>query len=111
QIEPFGKDAFVVQGTPADLEQGNEMKVVENLLEQFKNFSSEIRFSKREKLVRAMAVQQSIKPGKHLTQDEMKMLVTDLFACVQPNVTASGQPTYIEFKKEYLAGLFSRPSF
>ncbi|MBC7902397.1 MAG: DNA mismatch repair endonuclease MutL, partial [Gemmatimonadaceae bacterium] len=40
QIEPFGKDAFVVQGTPADLEQGNEMKVVENLLEQFKNFSS-----------------------------------------------------------------------
>ena len=23
-IEPFGKDAFIIQGTPADVEQGNE---------------------------------------------------------------------------------------
>jgi len=33
-VEPFGKDTFVIQGSPADLDQGNERMVVENLLEQ-----------------------------------------------------------------------------
>ena len=33
-IEPFGKNAFVVQGTPADVLAGNEKYVLEKLLEQ-----------------------------------------------------------------------------
>src|SRR5690606_39238478 len=32
-VEPFGKNTFVIQGTPAGLEAGNEKGVVENLLE------------------------------------------------------------------------------
>jgi DNA mismatch repair protein MutL len=38
----------------------------------------------------------------------MKALVEDLFRCSTPNTTAAGQPTYIEFKKEYLEKLFIR---
>jgi len=38
----------------------------------------------------------------------MKSLIEDLFNCVQPNVSASGNPTYIEFKKDYLEKLFNR---
>lgn len=108
QVEPFGKDAFVVQGTPADLESGDEKKAIENLLEQYKHFSSEVKFSKREKLVRAMAYQQAIKNGKALTEKEMKSLTDDLFVCMQPNTTAGGNPTYVEFKNEYLEKLFGR---
>jgi DNA mismatch repair protein MutL len=108
QIEPFGKDAFVVQGTPADLETGDEKKAIENLLEQYKNFSSDVKFSKREKLIRAMTYQQAVKSGKILTQKEMQQLVNDLFACAQPNITAGGNPTYIEFKNDYLEKLFGR---
>ncbi len=108
QIEPFGKDAFVVQGTPADLETGDEKKAIENLLEQYKHFSSEVKFSKREKLLRAMAYQQAIKAGKPLAEKEMQVLVNDLFSCAQPNVTAGGNPTYIEFKNDYLEKLFGR---
>jgi DNA mismatch repair protein MutL len=108
QIEPFGKDAFVVQGTPADVETGDEKKAIENLLEQYKHFSSDVKFSKREKLVRAMAYQQAVKIGKSLADKEMQSLVNDLFACMQPNSTAGGNPTYIEFKNDYLERLFGR---
>jgi DNA mismatch repair protein MutL len=108
QIESFGKDSFVIQGTPADLQQGNESNAIESLLEQFKHFSNDLKFSKREKLLRAMAWQQSIKIGKHLGLAEMQALISDLFACAQPNITASGNPTYIEFKMDYLEKLFSR---
>lgn len=107
-IEPFGNHAFVIQGTPADLEQGNEKMIIENLLEQYKHFSSDLKFSKREKLIRSLAWQQAIKPGTALTDKEMHVLVDDLFKCRQPNVTAGGNPTYIEFKRDYLEQLFKR---
>jgi DNA mismatch repair protein MutL len=105
-IEPFGKDSFVVQGTPADLQQGNEKQELENLLEQFKHFSSDLKFSKREKLVRSLARQHAIKPGTALTPREMRALLTDLFQCKQPNTTPDGYPTYMDFKKEALEKLF-----
>ncbi len=107
-VEPFGRAAFVIQGTPADVEQGNEKKSIENLLEQFKHFSGDLKFSKREQLVRTLAVQNSIRSGRSLSQKEMKQLVEELFSCTQPNVTASGKPAYIEFKKEYLEQLFRK---
>ena len=107
-VEPFGKDTFVIQGSPADLDQGNERMVIENLLEQFKHFSNELKFSKREKLVRSLAQQQSIKSGITLSSAEMKALVMDLFACKQSGVTAGGSPTYIEFQKEYINSLFKK---
>ena len=107
-IEPFGKDSFIIQGTPADTPQGNEKGVLESLVEQYKNFSSEIRFSKREKLIRSLARQQAIKPGTLLSEKEMRTLVDGLFACAQHNVTPAGDPTYIEFKKDYVEKLFGR---
>lgn len=107
-IEPFGNNTFVIQGTPADLQPGNEKTTIEKLLEQFKHFSSDLKFSKREKLFRSLAWQQAVKPGTALTEEEMRSLVKNLFACAQSNITASGQPTYIEFKRDYLDQLFRR---
>jgi len=107
-IEPFGKDTFLVQGTPADTGQGNERAAIEQLLEQYKHFSSEVKFSKREKLLRSMAWQQAVKGGVILDQKEMLSLATGLFACGQPNITPSGHPTYIEFRTEYMEKLFGK---
>ena len=70
--------------------------------------SRETPISKREKLVRAMAYQQAVKSGKALADKEMQSLINDLFACAQPNTTAGGNPTYIEFKNDYLEKLFGR---
>jgi DNA mismatch repair protein MutL len=107
-IEPFGNNAFVIQGTPADVSQGNEKLAIESLLEQFKHFSSDLKFSRREKLIRSLAWQQAIKAGSSLTAEEMRTLTAELFKCAQPNVTAGGSLTYIEFKKDYLEQLFKR---
>lgn len=106
-LEPFGQNSYVIQGTPADVEQGNEKQALENLLEQYKHFSSELRFSRREKLIRSMVKQRRVKPGKPLTEKEMRSLVEELFACSQPNMTHEGKPTYIEFKEDYISKLFS----
>jgi len=105
-IEPFGKNTFVIQGTPADVTQGNEKQVIDSLLEQYKHFSNDLKFSKREKLIRSLAWQQSIKAGRQLSEKEMEGLVEDLFKCKQPNSSPNGNPTYLEFKKEQLEKMF-----
>ena len=108
QLEPFGNNTFVIQGTPADVNQGNEKTAIEKMLEQYKHFSNDLKYSKREKLLRSLALQQSIKAGTSLTDKEMKVLVEDLFNCAVPNSTANGKPTYLEFKKDELDKLFGR---
>ena len=105
-IEPFGKNTFVIQGTPADVTQGNEKQVIDSLLEQYKHFSNDLKFSKREKLIRSLAWQQSIKAGRQLSEKEMEALVEDLFKCKQPNSSPNGNPTYLEFKKDALEKMF-----
>lgn len=107
-LEPFGNNTFVIQGTPADLEQGNEKNAIEKMLEQYKHFSSDLKFSRREKLLRSLALQQSIKAGTTLSGEEMKRLLEELFHCAAPNITPNGKPTYLEFKKEEMDKLFGR---
>ena len=107
-LEPFGKNTFVIQGTPADMIQGNEKAAIEKMLDQYKHFSTDLKYSKREKLFRSLALQQTIKAGTPLSQKEMLLLMEELFTCAAPNITPNGKPTYSEFKKAELDKLFGR---
>jgi DNA mismatch repair protein MutL len=108
QIELFGLNTFVIQGTPADVLTGNEKAAIENVLEQYKHFSSDLKFTKREKLLRSMAIQNAIKTGTSLTQKEMQGLVQDLLACEISNATPTGRPTYMNFDKGEIDRMFGR---
>ncbi len=107
-LSPFGQHSFAIQGIPADVSQGNEKLALEKMLEQYKHFSNDLKYSKREKLLRSMALQQSIKPGQQLSQKEADNLIADLFACDIPNSTPTGRPTYMSFKKNELDKMFGR---
>jgi DNA mismatch repair protein MutL len=78
------------------------------MLEQYKHFSTDLKFSKREKLLRSLALQQSVKAGTSLPDTAMKNLLEELFDCEVPNVTPNGKPTWLEFKKDELDRLFGR---
>ena len=108
QVEPFGNNSFVIQGSPADVPDGNEKDSLEKILEQYKHFNMDMSFSKREKLLRSMAWQQSIRPGAFLSQKEMEVLVEDLFSCNINNTTPNGKPVFLEFKKDELVKMFGR---
>ena len=108
QLEPFGKNTFIIQGTPADIVAGNEKTSIENMLEQFKHFSSDLKFSKREKLFRSLALQHAVKSGTSLSQKEMQSLVSDLFNCEISNATPNGKPVYMTFQKDEMDKMFGR---
>ena len=108
QVEPFGNHTFIIQGSPADVPDGNEKNSLEKILEQYKHFNMDMSFNKREKLLRSMAWQQAIKAGTFLSEKEMENLVNDLFNCKISNTTPNGKPVFLEFKKDELDKMFGR---
>lgn len=107
-IEPFGNNSFVVQGTPADVGSGQESSVLEKILEAYKHFNADLKVNKREKLLRTVAMQQSIKPGMILSEKEMNSLLEELFTCHQPGSSPSGKPTIIELSRSQVDAMFQR---
>jgi DNA mismatch repair protein MutL len=105
-LEPFGNNTFVVRGTPADIQSGNEQASIEGLLEQFKHFSHELKVPRREQLIRSMARNNAIPAGKSLSTREMQNIIDELFACSMPNSAPGGKYTYISFKLTDLAKMF-----
>jgi DNA mismatch repair protein MutL len=107
-VEPFGKDSFIIQSTPAGQTDANAKKVIEVLLEHCKHAGSEKIDSLQEKMIRSIAWQQATKAGTPMNEKEMRSLTESLFRCMQPNTAPNGRPVFVEFKKEYLDKLFGR---
>lgn len=108
-IEKGEQNNFTILGIPSDALEGNETHILELLLEQIKHFSSDVKFSRREKIVRCLARQQAIKAGRTLQQNEMQNLVEDLFKCEFPNVGLSSEtPTFIQYKEDAIDRMFCR---
>ncbi|QNK62394.1 DNA mismatch repair endonuclease MutL [Pedobacter sp. PAMC26386] len=94
EVREFGKNTLVIEGIPVDLgsNQINETQLFEHLIEGFKNSQQELKLDKRDALARSMAKNSAIKSGVVLGQQEMNMLIEQLFACKAPNFSISGRP-------------------
>ena len=108
QIEPFGTDTCIIHGIPADLEPGDEVQAIERMLEQYKHFSLDLRFSRREKLVRSLATQRAIRPNKALSVAEAKVLVSEWKQTETPGATPNGKPTFQRLDRGDLEKYFGR---
>lgn len=105
-IQEFGRNSFVIHGFPADIIQGDEKKMVEELIEQYKMNSSVTRLSKRETLAKSLAYSSAIKAGKVLSVEEMKTLIDELFACQNPYTAPNGRFTFITINNDELEKRF-----
>jgi DNA mismatch repair protein MutL len=105
-IQEFGKDSFVVHGFPADIVKGNEIQMIEELIEQYKMNASVNKLAKRDNLAKAIAQSTGIKNGKTLSVEEMKTLIDELFACENPYSTPAGHHTVVTFSKDELEKRF-----
>ena len=49
-----------------------------------------------------------VKAGDAIPQKEMQALIQALFECVNPNITPSGIPVFLEFRKDYIDKMFEK---
>lgn len=107
-LQEFGQNAFVIHGTPADVPAGDEKRMIEKLLEQFKNNQSRLTIDRRESMIRALARSNSIRNGEDLDRKEMKQLVDELFACEKPFMGIDGKATVVKLNLEEIDELFKK---
>jgi DNA mismatch repair protein MutL len=107
-IREFGNNTYVIHGTPADIQKGDEKKMIEKLIEQYKNNRQQLNIDNRESLVRAMAKSTSIKEGQQLSSKEIKQLIDELFACEKPHLSIDGKTAVVVLGMKELEGLFRK---
>lgn len=95
-IEVFGKNSIVVNGTPSDMQDFNVVQTIEGILETYKLNTIDTKLEKHDNLCRAIAKSMSIKYGKVLETEEMKLLLNHLMQCENPLYTANGKTVMME---------------
>ncbi len=108
EIEPFGKNTIVVQGTPAELGEFNTQEMVEGILETYKLNTFDVKIDPFENMCRSMAKSACIKYGKSLEKEEMDLITEHLFLCENPMYTPGGKATIMEMGKTDLEAYFKK---
>ncbi len=107
QFEIFGKNTIIVSGIPADI-KGGEKELFEGLMEQFKRNQAELALPLKENLARSLAKRAAIKSGQKLEHEELNSLLAGLFACMNPNFSPEGIPTFFIFDTSKIESYFAR---
>ena len=77
------------------------------MMELYKWNAGHDNIPQRENIARSLARFAAIPPGRGLAGPTMNALIDQLFGCKEPQLTAYGQPTYIQYSLENLNMLFT----
>ncbi|MGW8317286.1 MAG: DNA mismatch repair endonuclease MutL [Bacteroidales bacterium] len=91
-IRDLGNNNVVIHGLPSDVALSKAEGTLESMLEQFKSMEGLMDIEPRDRIARAAAKASAIEYGRPLSDEEMKELVDQLFACSNHNYTPSGKP-------------------
>jgi len=91
-LDEFGENTFIVNGTPADMNNHPAKDVLENIIENYKKQLKTQKIDKNINLARSLAVNMAIGDGKRLEREEILSIIDRLFACNAPEVSPDGKP-------------------
>jgi DNA mismatch repair protein MutL len=97
-----------ISGVPSDVKVGNENKIFQELIDQFKEYELKLNLEKRDNVAASFACRSAIKSGDKLSYHEMVGLIDELFASQMPYVCPHGRPTVIRITTDELDRRFSR---
>ncbi len=107
-IELQSKRKVKIKGIPSDVRIGNESKILQELIDQFKEYDIKLNLEKRDNLAKSYACKHAIKAGDYLTEGEMLNLIDKLFSVKMPYVCPHGRPTIVKLSMDELDKMFYR---
>jgi DNA mismatch repair protein MutL len=105
-IGSFGNNSFILNGLPADLPRGNEQKILEGLLENFKENRAKHTLNEKENLARSMAKNAAMFAAKILGSQDRTNLLNELLSCQFPKYCPFGRPVFAKVPREEMNKLF-----
>lgn len=93
-IELLSGNTAIINGVPADIDIGDEQGVLRSMLQQYRSLDK-LAVDSRKKVAIAFAARTAIPRGKVLSENEMEMLIDQLFACEEPYHDPLQKPTLV----------------
>lgn len=109
-IAPFGGSSFIVNGIPADIQRGDEISVLERLLEHYEESQGEIKMDKYDRLAYYMSRNMVKLSNTELGTELIESLVQRLLGLPEPLLYNSQRPVFVKLGTELLGDLFNRKS-
>lgn len=108
-IEPFGKDTFVVRGVPALIAEKNYEQILRDTIEELTELTLAKRLMvHREAVLVTSACKMAVKAGDVLSLDEMVRLLADLRQTSNPYLCPHGRPIVVCIANRDLDKMFGR---
>jgi len=108
QIRFFGGMSIIIDGIPADVHSGREQTILQEVLEGYEEFGDSNKLPSRDSLAATFACKAAIKAGDKLSQEEMHVLIEQLFETQMPYVCPHGRPIVIKLAIDELDRRFGR---
>ncbi len=107
-IREFGKNTFIINGTPGVLDVSSPELIIEKMLEEYKNSPMEAKKKAKEQIAGSLAKVSALNYGIELKQEEIDRLIDNLFACATPNFTPDGKKVLTIIQTEDIEKSFSK---
>ncbi|MBE4908644.1 DNA mismatch repair endonuclease MutL [Bacillus luteolus] len=107
-LEPFGHNCFIVRSHPRWFPRGQEVFVIEEMIEQVLNYKKIDIKKLREEAAIMMSCKASIKANHHLRNEDMFTLLETLRGTSDPFTCPHGRPIIIHFTTYEMEKLFKR---
>jgi DNA mismatch repair protein MutL len=108
QIRFFGGQTIIIDGIPADVHAGREESILREVLDGYDDSGEMKTTPTRDKLAATFACKAAIKSGDKLSQEEMLVLIEQLFETQMPYVCPHGRPIVIKLAIDELDRRFGR---
>lgn len=91
EFSNLGSNTFAIQGVPSELSNVNFVELVKSMVDKSIETGADVKEKVYETLASSMASYAAIPRGKALSEEEMVLMVNQLFACRTPNHTPDGR--------------------
>ena len=91
-ISSLGGGTYVLNGVPVGIEGLQPVKLLSDILHQVVEQTGDVKENLYDRIANTMAKEVAIVMGQLLSQEEMIVLINDLFATSMPNRTPDGNP-------------------
>ncbi len=108
EIKLMSKNQIAVSGVPSDVKIGSEKDMLLEILNEYRANEQEKQLEVRDNLAKSFSCKAAIKAGDKLTEQEMRILVDQLFATSMPYVCPHGRPIVIKIPLTELDKRFGR---
>ena len=108
QIRFFGGSSIIIDGIPADVRAGREEGILREVLEGYDEYGENRTIPSHDALAATFACKAAIKAGDKLGQEEMHVLIEQLFETQMPYVCPHGRPIVIKLAIDELDRRFGR---